>query len=243
MQHRTPSQLEMDGVPSYSIGMHGVSTHRMGHLYIPVWCKDADSVLIAMNLINNYQQPKTEPKRWTVADQQAGRLPEVGCKVATIRNFDCTVVGVDEERKNIAIQYENGKLDVVRVHCVSPIETQAEKAQRFPDVGCRVNFCHKLNTNWRTGEIKYIDDQVAVIKADAIDRPFVYEVDRVEFKPIESPEVKAARLREEWCSNALDSASILSGMREYELKRLGGYIGNIYDALLSGDLPVPAKGE
>ena len=59
--------------------------------------------------------------------------------------------------------------------------------------------------------------------------------------PIESPEEKAARLREEWCSNALGSASILSGMQEYELKRLGGYIGNIYDALLSGDLPVPVK--
>ena len=74
-----------------------------------------------------------EPKRWTVEDQKAGRLPEVGCKVATIRNFDCTVVGVDEERKNIAIQYENGKLDVVRVHCVSPIETPEEKAQREED--------------------------------------------------------------------------------------------------------------
>ena len=118
-----------------------------------------------------------------------------------------------------------------------------KKAGKLPEVGCRVDFCHKLNTNWRTGEIKYIDDQVAVIKADAIDRPFVYEVDRVEFKPIESPEEKAARLREEWCSNALDSASILSGMREYELKRLGGYIGNIYDALLSGELAAPKGGE
>ena len=74
-----------------------------------------------------------EPKRWTVADQKAERLPEVGSKVATIRNFDCTVVGVDEERKNIAIQYENGKLDVVRLNSVSQIETQAEKAQRLED--------------------------------------------------------------------------------------------------------------
>ena len=61
--------------------------------------------------------------------------------------------------------------------------------------------------------------------------------------PIETPEEKAARLREEWCSDALGSASILSGMKEYELKRLGGYVGNIYDALLSGELPVPGKGE
>ena len=74
-----------------------------------------------------------EPKRWTVEDKKARRLPEVGCKVATIHNFDCTVVGVDEERKNIAIQHENGKLAVVSVHCVSPIETPEKKAQREED--------------------------------------------------------------------------------------------------------------
>lgn len=116
-----------------------------------------------------------------------------------------------------------------------------QKAGKLPEVGCRVNFCYKLNTNWRTGEIRYIDDQCAVIKADDIDRHFVYEVDRVEFKPIESPEEKAARLRSEWCIKALSSCSILSEMQKYELKRLGGYIEDIYDALLSGDLPVPVK--
>ena len=74
-----------------------------------------------------------EPAKWTWEDKKAGRLPEVGSKVATIRNFYCTVVGVDEERKNIAIQYENGKLDVVRVHCVSPIESPREKYERERD--------------------------------------------------------------------------------------------------------------
>lgn len=99
-----------------------------------------------------------------------------------------------------------------------------KKAGKLPEVGCRVNFCHKLNTNWRTGEIKYIDDQVVVIKVDDVARLFVYGVDRVEFKPIESPEEKAARLREEWVSKA-------TFMTTYE----------IYDDLLSGDLPVPVK--
>ena len=75
-----------------------------------------------------------------------------------------------------------------------------KEAGRLPDVGCRVDFCHKLNTNWRTGEIRYIDDQCAVIKADDIDRPFVYEVDRVEFKPIETPEEKAQREESEFVS-------------------------------------------
>ena len=99
-----------------------------------------------------------------------------------------------------------------------------QKAGKLPGVSCRVNFCHKLNANWRTGEIKYIDDQVIVIKTDDVARPFVYEVERVEFKPIESPEEKVARMREEWVMNA-------TVMNTYE----------IYDALLSGDLPVPVK--
>ena len=82
-----------------------------------------------------------------------------------------------------------------------------QKAGRLPDVGCRVVFCHKLNTNWRTGEIKYIDNQVAVIKADDIDRPFVYEFDRVEFKPLETPAEKAQRLEDEFVNNVSKEAS------------------------------------
>ena len=134
-------------------------------------CKCIDGYLIAERRII------AEPKRWTVADQKAGKLP---------------------------------------------------------DVGCRVNFCHKLNSNWRTGEIKYIDDQVTVIKADDIDRPFVYEVERVEFKPIESPEEKAARLKEYWSALATELFAMSDDDAAFDF---------IYDALLSGDLPVPVKGE
>ena len=91
----------------------------------------------------------------------------------------------------------------------APVWTVADQqAGRLPEVGCRVNFCHKLNTNWRTGEIKYIDDQVAVIKADAIDRPFVYEVDRVEFKPIESPEEKAQREENEFVKSEMKNTTL-----------------------------------
>ena len=81
-----------------------------------------------------------------------------------------------------------------------PVWTVADqKAGRLPEVGCRVDFCYKkLNTNWRTGEIKYIDNQVTVIKVDEIDRHFVYEFDRVEFKPIETPAEKAQREEDEF---------------------------------------------
>ena len=78
---------------------------------------------------------------------------------------------------------------------------EGKKAGRLPDVGCRVDFCHKLNTNWRTGEIKYIDNQVAVIKEDDIDRTFIYDFDRVEFNPIETPEEKVQREQEEFVAS------------------------------------------
>ena len=180
MQNKTPSQLEMDGVPSFYIGMHGVSTHRMGHLDIPVWCKDADSVLIAMNFINNYQQPKTEPKRWTAEDQKAGRLPEVGSLIMEVESqYGFEFVGVCAGSKRFAVKdVLDGLIYFYNKDVISPIETPAEKAQR---------------------------------------------------------------LRDEWRIKALSSASILSGMQEYELKRLGGYIGDIYDALLSGELTMPSK--
>ena len=83
-----------------------------------------------------------------------------------------------------------------------------KKAGRLPDVGCRVDFCHKLNTNWRTGEIKYIDNQVAVIKEDDIDRPFIYEFDRVEFNPIETPAEKAQREENEFVKSEMKDTTL-----------------------------------
>ena len=71
----------------------------------------------------------------------------------------------------------------------------------------------------------------------------VFHIPATAVRPVETDTERQQRLKEEWCSNALDSASILSGMQEYELKRLGGYIGNIYDALLSGKLTAPKGGE
>ena len=60
--------------------------------------------------------------------------------------------------------------------------------------------------------------------------------------PIETPEEKAERLRAEWCSKVMDftpasdTSVFLITAQENQTKR-------IYDALLSGDLPVPVKGE
>ena len=123
-----------------------------------------------------------EPKRWTIEDQKAGKLPEVGCLVASSTGKISEIVAI---KNGYFVMFECGKSN-------GPLTIHGDLLMK-------------------------------------------------QFKPIESPEEKVARLRSEWCSNALDSASILSGMREYDLKRLGRCIGNIYDAMLSGDLPVPVK--
>ena len=137
------------------------------------WCNSHTNTIT----ISAMRRIIAEPKRWTVEDQKAGRLPEVGAKV------------------------DGGK-----VVFVNGFNVVTELKRGAVIVSSSKTF---LNT----------------------------------FKPIESPEEKAARLRSEWCSNALGSASILSGMQEYELKRLGGYVGNIYDALLSGELSMPSAPE
>ena len=90
-----------------------------------------------------------EPKRWTVEDQKAGRLPEVGCIVEYFKNNE----HADTE---VTAQWRNGdELEILRhqnknkafvvfnaraerssdliVQCMKPIETPKEKAQREED--------------------------------------------------------------------------------------------------------------
>lgn len=107
-----------------------------------------------------------------------------------------------------------------------------QRAGRLPEVGAKVDG----------GKVVFVNsfNVVTELKGGAVivssPKTFLNT-----FNPIESPEEKAARLRVEWCKKAIGCAPISSEMQHYEMKRLGEYIGNIYDALLSGDLPVPIK--
>ena len=114
-----------------------------------------------------------------------------------------------------------------------------KKAGRLPEVGA-------LIVNVESG------DQFSFVGINAgskrwacmdVQDGFLYFFKPNEMSPIETTTEKAQRLREEWCIKALSSCSILSGMQKYELKRLGGYIEDIYDALLSGKLAAPKGGE
>ena len=113
-----------------------------------------------------------------------------------------------------------------------------QKAGRLPEVGCRIY----VPIMFEEQNVIYSSEKVIVSVSDnggAVTRTEVASINLI--KPIETPEEKAARLRKEWCNKALSSCSILSGMQKYELKRFGGYIEDIYDALLSGDLSTPVQ--
>ena len=106
------------------------------------------------------------------------------------------------------------------------------KDGRLPDVGAEVQFNFYQSAVMRQGVIKYIDDQVAVIQTEDVTRPFCYETCKVVFTPIETPEEKAERLRNEWINEAINAVR-KTDVNGYE---------SIYDALLSGALSVPTKG-
>jgi hypothetical protein len=74
-----------------------------------------------------------EPKRWTVEDKKAGRLPEVGCNVDTFTG-ECVVIGRDSNLKHVAVQHhDDGYMDILHISKINPIETPEEKAQREED--------------------------------------------------------------------------------------------------------------
>ena len=74
-----------------------------------------------------------EPKRWTVEDKKAGRLPEVGCNVDTFTG-ECVVIGRDSNLKHVAVQHhDDGYMDILHISKINPIETPAQKAQREED--------------------------------------------------------------------------------------------------------------
>ena len=101
-----------------------------------------------------------------------------------------------------------------------------KKAGQLPDVGSKAvsvhGFCVVDILAVRNGCVVACNSDIS----DA--RPCVFTIDNFLelYTPIESPEEKAARLRNKWCNRAMDYSTIQQ----------------LYDAMLSGDLPVPVKG-
>ena len=132
---------------------------------------------------------------------------------------------------------EGWRMIAMRRIIKTPVWTlEDKKAGRLPEVGAEL--IHKTIGICYFVGVGLAENACWALKLQS---GLIYIAAKSWCSPIETPEERAKREREEWCSKALDSAGILSEMKRYELKRLGEYIGSIHDALQSGELPMPGK--
>ena len=73
-----------------------------------------------------------EPKRWTVEDNKAGRLPEVGCKVFDVMNENKVIVKAINTRQ-VCLESSDGFIYLLPPSEIKPIESPEEKAARLED--------------------------------------------------------------------------------------------------------------
>ena len=80
--------------------------------------------------LNAMRRVNPEPKRWTVEDQKAGRLPDVGAKVDGGKVVFVNGFNVVTELKSGAVIVSSPK---TFLNIFNPIETPEEKAKREED--------------------------------------------------------------------------------------------------------------
>jgi len=139
-----------------------------------------------------------EPKRWTVEDQKAGRLPEVGANVEFVFNNEFNYYEPIEE-------FASGDILDVLAHV-------------YGGNGGMCVAVYNRRTRYTTQ---------LVIES---------------IRPLETPEEKAERLRNEWVDSAYGNTCIFGGTSEGEKQRLKSHLRSVYDSILSGELSVPTKG-
>lgn len=114
----------------------------------------------------------------------------------------------------------------------TPTWTAADqKAGRLPEVGSTFTYKNETLT------CHFIDCDGEVWAHDINDRVVTPRLK--DCKPIESPEEKAKRLRDEWKNNVIE---IHHGKRR-KMSTSTFLLDDIYDALLSGELAAPKGGE
>ena len=69
---------------------------------------------------------------WTVADQQAGRLPDVGCRVFDEKNENEVIVKAINTRQ-VCLESPDGFIYLLPPDDIQPIESPEEKAARLED--------------------------------------------------------------------------------------------------------------
>ena len=87
-----------------------------------------------------------EPKRWTVEDQKAGRLPDVGVIVKETAyksaypvelgdGYECKIIGVYKDE--VCLQFDDGSMRIDSIKNIEPVETPEEKAARLCNEWCK----------------------------------------------------------------------------------------------------------
>ena len=92
------------------------------------WCNSHTNTIT----ISAMRRIIAEPKRWTVEDQKAGRLPEVGCMVMVTSVDECaSVAAINNDA--VCVVFHDGEFTTLHKSGISPIETPEDKAQREED--------------------------------------------------------------------------------------------------------------
>lgn len=90
-----------------------------------------------------------EPKRWTIEDQKAGRLPEVGCMVMVPSVGECaSVAAINNDA--VCVVFHDGGFITLHKSGISPIETPEGKAERLRSEWielARNKYANDLNCN------------------------------------------------------------------------------------------------
>lgn len=100
-----------------------------------------------------------EPKRWTIEDQKAGRLPEVGAEVMCMDDSRHNFVGESIHAEHWALCHgKTKKVFHIPATAVRPVETDTERQQRLKE-----EWCHSA--------LKLINDELT----DACDAAVIYD--------------------------------------------------------------------
>lgn len=138
--------------------------------------------------------------------------------------------------------HKAGKLPEVGIKAIwtGKSKTSGPDGVKYPDFGVEI----EIVTHTKTANGLY---PVAVFKwlhEDGVGQCYAGSGHADDFKPIETPHEKAARLRDEWAESAIDDAYSSIGLRDREKpEHIMRYFRRVYEAMLSGDLPVPVAPE
>lgn len=141
------------------------------------------------------------------------------------------IVYFSDSFKYPSVDFTSGTSIAMRRVIRTPVWTKADQlAGKVPEVGCEI-------AGDVTGINKVLfssDEFVVTLSQGGAVGKYIKEEVFDYFSPIESPEEKAARLRKEWC---------VAASKQLKNLEYNSTLTSIYDALLSGDLPVPGREE